>query len=84
MRKPGRGRIPEIGVSTPSRTLVPREPRSHLTAPRYQISHRLNRGDPSGTLAQMDRLPPSLAFIVLLFSGWINRQQQAVINYLLE
>ena len=32
----------------------------------------------------MDRLPPPTAFFVLLFSGWINRQQQAVIDYLLE
>jgi hypothetical protein len=32
----------------------------------------------------MDPLPPQLAFLVLLFSGWINRQQQAVIDYLRE
>ena len=32
----------------------------------------------------MDRLPSPLAFFLLLFSGWINRQQQAVIDYLLE
>jgi hypothetical protein len=32
----------------------------------------------------MDRLPPPLAFLFLLFSGWINRQQQDVIEYLLE
>ena len=32
----------------------------------------------------MDRLPSPLAFFVLLFSGWVNRQQQAVIDYLLE
>ena len=32
----------------------------------------------------MDSLPPPLAFFLLLFSGWINRQQQAVIDYLLE
>ena len=32
----------------------------------------------------MDALPPPLAFFVLLFSGWVNRQQQAVIEYLLE
>jgi len=28
----------------------------------------------------MDPLPPPLAFFVLLFSGWVNRQQQAVID----
>src|SRR5262250_2688524 len=32
----------------------------------------------------MDPLPPPLAFFCLLFSGWVNRQQQAVIDYLLE
>lgn len=32
----------------------------------------------------MDPLPPSLTFFLLLFSGWINRHQQAVIDYLLE
>ena len=32
----------------------------------------------------MDPLPPPIAFVVLLFAGWINRQQQAVIDYLLE
>jgi hypothetical protein len=32
----------------------------------------------------MDPMPPPLAFFLLLFSGWINRQQQAVIDYLRE
>ena len=32
----------------------------------------------------MDPLPPPLAFFLLLFSGWINRQQQDVIDYLRE
>ena len=32
----------------------------------------------------MDPLPPPLAFFFLLFSGWINRQQQATIDYLRE
>ena len=32
----------------------------------------------------MDTLPPPLAFFILLCSGWVNRQQQAVIDYLLE
>jgi hypothetical protein len=29
-------------------------------------------------------LPPPLAFVVLLFAGWVNRLQQAVIDFLLE
>ncbi len=32
----------------------------------------------------MDALPPPLALFLLLFSGWVNRQQQTVIDYLLE
>ena len=32
----------------------------------------------------MDPLPPPLSFFLLLFSGWINRHQQAVIDFLLE
>src|SRR5215510_2644676 len=32
----------------------------------------------------MDALPPPLAFFCLVFAGWVNRQQQAVIEYLLE
>ena len=32
----------------------------------------------------MGPLPPPLAFCLLLFSGWVNRHQQAVIDYLLE
>ena len=32
----------------------------------------------------MDPLPCPLAFFLLLFSGWVNRQQQAVIDYLRE
>ena len=32
----------------------------------------------------MDALPPPLAFVVLLFSGGVNRPQHAVIDYLLE
>jgi hypothetical protein len=29
----------------------------------------------------MDSLPPRLAFVVLLFTGWVNRQQQETIHY---
>jgi hypothetical protein len=32
----------------------------------------------------MDSLPHPLACLLLLVSGWVNRQQQAVIDYLLE
>jgi putative transposase len=32
----------------------------------------------------MDAVPSPLAFFLLLLSGWVNRQQQAVIDYLRE
>src|SRR5262249_18507028 len=32
----------------------------------------------------MNPLPPPLAFFFLLFAGWVNRHQQAMIDYLLE
>ena len=32
----------------------------------------------------MDPLPRPLAFLLLLVSGWVNRQQQDVIDYLRE
>src|ERR1700726_4965863 len=32
----------------------------------------------------MDPLPPPLAFFLLVFSGWVNCRQQAIIDYLLE
>src|SRR5499426_1294269 len=32
----------------------------------------------------MDAVPSPLAFLLLLLAGWVNRQQQAVIDYLLE
>jgi putative transposase len=39
---------------------------------------------PRGQASAMDALPPPLAYFLLLFSGWVNRHQQAVIDYLLE
>ena len=37
----------------------------------------LKSGQPLGHAFAMDPLPPPLAFFCLLFSGWVNRQQQA-------
>src|SRR5262249_29348413 len=51
------------------------------------MSANLPRLDPDrrlGHACAMDSLPPPLAFLVLVFAGWVNRQQQAVIDYLLE
>jgi transposase InsO family protein len=48
------------------------------------MSHSLNSGQRSGQALAMDPLPRPLTFCLLLFSGWVNRHQQAVIEYLLE
>ena len=32
----------------------------------------------------MYRLPPALEFLLLTFAGWVNRRQQAIIEYLKE
>ena len=32
----------------------------------------------------MDKLSPPLRLLILMFAGWINREQQAVIDYLRE
>ena len=52
-----------------------------IEASRYRI---LEPQQPLGHAVAMDPLPPPLAFFLLLFSGWVNRQQQAVIEYLRE
>jgi hypothetical protein len=44
----------------------------------------LAQSEPLGHACAMDSLPPPLAFVVLCAGGWVNRQQQAVIDYLLE
>ena len=44
----------------------------------------LEPGRPLGHAFAMDSPPPPLGFFLLLFSGWVNRHQQAVIDYLLE
>jgi len=37
----------------------------------------LKSGQPLGHAFAMDPLPPPFAFFLLLFAGWVNRQQQA-------
>src|SRR5262249_11795731 len=39
---------------------------------------------PRGHASAMDPLPPPRAFFLMLFSGWVNRHQQAMSDYLLE
>src|SRR3981189_2138242 len=44
----------------------------------------LERRPPVSQTPAMAPVPHPLAFFLLLFSGWVNRHQQAVIDYLLE
>jgi hypothetical protein len=44
----------------------------------------LELGGPGRHASGMDPLPPPLAFFLLLVSGWVNRHQQHVIDYLRE
>ena len=44
----------------------------------------VERGPPVRQTPSMAPVPPPLAFVLLLFSGWVNRNQQVVIDYLLE
>ncbi len=32
----------------------------------------------------MDKLPPPIRLLILMFAGWVNQEQQAVIEYLRE
>ena len=32
----------------------------------------------------MDKLPPALRILVMMFAGWVNQEQRAMINYLRE
>ena len=74
----------KAGLSAPSEKVFRRESRISLTAQDAPTSYLLNRGCPWDQAAAMDPLPRPLAFLLLLFSGWVNRQQQAAINYLRE
>jgi len=72
-------------LSTPSEEAFCRgNPAQSDGAQDATTSYLLNRGCPSGQAATMDPLPAPLDFLLLLFSGWVNRQQQAAIDYLLE
>ena len=79
VRKPGRSEILEKGATHYD---VVGEPSASGTSARERLN--TPRLEPTRTcvnLPPMDPLPPPLAFCLLLFSGWINRQQQAVIEY---
>ena len=32
----------------------------------------------------MAKLPPPIQLLILMFAGWVNREQQAIIDYLKE
>ena len=70
------------GSPPPGEALPPGSPANlTVTTP---IPQSLNPGPPLGQASVMAPLPSPLAFVLLLFSGWVNRQQQAVIDYLIE
>ena len=52
--------------------------------PGYPILAPLAAWPPLGQASSVTAMPPPLAFFLLLISGWVNRQQQEVIDYLLE
>ena len=53
-------------------------------APSPGVHVTLARRSFPGDAADMDTLSPPLQFLLLLFSGWVNRQQADVIDYLQE
>jgi hypothetical protein len=55
-----------------------------VTARDGQSRTPLNGASALSQAPAMDSLPSPLTFFLLLFAGWINRHQQAVIDYLLE
>ena len=73
--EPGVSRPSEGGFASPN--LAESDARIPILVP-------LDPGLPLGQAPDMDALPPPLAFFILLFAGWVNRQQQAVIDYLVE
>ena len=83
VRKFGRGQIREKRrVTTAGGGFASGSPANlTVTTP---IPQSLNPGPPLGQASVMAPLPSPLAFVLLLFSGSVNRQQQAVIDYLIE
>src|SRR5262249_20110028 len=80
-KTPPKSRHPVRGGSTQSEEGLCLRKLGPIARPRYRI---LEPRPPIGHASAMDPLPPPLAFFCLLFSGWVNRQQQAAIDYLLE
>jgi len=60
------------------------ERRSKIETPTGIGLRTLNDVARCDTLPAMDSLRHPLAFVLLLVSGWVNRQQQALIDYLPE
>ena len=78
-KKVGRSRIQRIAVYEVGGETSPCKASGFNSRPRCATLEPKHTCRPS---FPMDPLPPPLAFFLLLFSGWINRQQQAVIDYL--
>ena len=72
-----------MGASTPSEEACVAGTPAQADSPRSP--HRMPCiGAAPRARFSMNSLPPPFAFFVFLVSGWVNRQQQAVIDYLLE
>src|SRR4051812_9045369 len=84
VRKPGRVRISwKVAYRRRRRTASPGEPQPSVTPHDVHLAP-VERRLPVRQTPAMVSVPPPLAFCLLLFSGWVNRHQQAVIDYLLE
>jgi len=74
-----------MGVSTPWEEAIASGTSAHSRGPEGpNYASPVEPRRPLRQASAMDPLPPPLAFFVLLFSGWVNRHQQVVIDYLLE
>ena len=76
----GRLQLGHVAYSTESEEAWCGPGRPDLDGAPSRIWAVLHQGSFAGTLSAMDPLPPPFAFFSLLFSGWVNRQQQAVID----
>jgi hypothetical protein len=84
VRKLGPGRVSENGRADALWQACASGIAAQSAGLRYPRLSPLEPGRPLGHASAMDSLPPPLAFFLLLFSGWVNRHQQAVIDYNLD
>ena len=64
--------------------MIPSRPSLDPAPQDSPLLHPWNRATSLGQASLVKTLPPPLAFLRVLFSGWVNRRQQDVIDYLIE